>query len=776
MIILGNKVTTINYLDGNSLEAKVSTPFIEGLVKTSVNFEDGSNEDENYFISNNYAINKMKVASEETFSQIKDLYMPLKYKVMDKNFIPLGEFVPLKANKYSLGVVSEIETNLSHDIFRFNLLNTKWSNGSSLKAKDFAFGISKHLDVNNASSSSRYLYQYSDIKGIDEVFNSFKTEERDLDNNPNNGFYGLTKTANNFFLEASSKEEANEVTQKFYGLTEGPGIIYYDSVNNEEKSFIQFNLNHPNELFPSLLVSPAFMPLNQEWWYKQIGFDKPIWNFGYSENTFLSNGPYQLKKFDSLYGFEAEKNNYYRYANLVSSKKIQYRVTKEISTSLSNFNNDNVSYVFSNNKDGEIIRKNKKAKVYLNKSLTSPSTTFIVFNLNKTNSSNASLYYRDPNFRRAFFYAFNQNDYYNFQGINNLLGTTTFSPTRTFSYDNQDLIDYACDINYQHKNISQKESLEYYSLESRKNKLKENQLSKDPSVNIKLANYYWEIFLSDMEQLGLPLPSKEKPLNLTFATKDGQSDYIYHSLVHSLSNPALNFSQEVTFTLDVDPTASYWNKYHNTDDWDLTSQKISLDFLDSWNFLRVFNKKNNDRSINVSNSWTYWNGSDYSFDNNLYNNPNLARKLFNDGISSFYDNSNNFSMITYQGKELSKNVIDTVDNFMIFLLEKNNIFIKNHSELESFFTTKNSLINGISYYEYDSFQNQFQKLIIYLTLELIIKNSVPIIVVNNELSFSNPNHIYFEGNTLTGEKTWIIAFDWKKLKNDNYWKEVLKNV
>jgi len=122
---LGNKISTINYLNGDSLQSKISTPFIEGLIKTSVNFEDANEGEENYTISNNYAINRMKSVSEDNYEKIMNLYSPLEYKVLNTDFLEVDSFVPMEANKYSLGIASNIQTNANHDIYRFNLSNTK---------------------------------------------------------------------------------------------------------------------------------------------------------------------------------------------------------------------------------------------------------------------------------------------------------------------------------------------------------------------------------------------------------------------------------------------------------------------------------------------------------------------------------------------------------------------------------------------------------------------------------------------------------------------------
>jgi len=118
------------------------------------------------------------------------------------------------------------------------------------------------MDINNGSYASKYIYQNSNIKGIKEVFASFATDVRDLDDNPNNGFYGLTKKANAVFQKVNSVEEANKLTTETY-LKSGPGIIYYDALTSRENSFIQFNLNASNDLFPTLMATPAFMPLSQ---------------------------------------------------------------------------------------------------------------------------------------------------------------------------------------------------------------------------------------------------------------------------------------------------------------------------------------------------------------------------------------------------------------------------------------------------------------------------------------------------------------------------------
>ena len=781
---IGPAIGSMNYITGSGDVNRLTTPIVEGLVTTSVDFNDSTPGDDGYERSNAYAIGELeaKGGEAEVFAnQIQDLYSPLTYTQYDGSTIGTGtssEYTPPGSKYYALGATDEIVTNNDFTSFRFYIRDdSRWSNGDYVRAEDFVFAINKQMPLANGTASSYMLYDYSGIKGMSEAK---ENQNEDVDTSKDSITYGLSKSMRDLEIKVDSEEEANSDTSH--------GIIYYDAQDHgtvgADRSFVQFNLVAGNDTFPTMTNSAAYLPVNFTWWNEVIGYDSMLWEFGFSEDKILANGAYRVTRFDNSYGMTVEKNPYYHDVDAMSIENGQYRMVTEASTQISLFQNNYASYVQGTDANSKILADNEEVSSYIKPSFTPPTSRYLFFNLHKDNKTDSAIFTKDPNFRRAIYYSVDRTKYHTLAGYDRTLATSIFTPSRMYSDSDGDFVDFATQVGYSNNASVDSGStdpipLETWTLKDREEVLKNGidpAKDYDPNTNVDYANYYWEVFLNDMNQLGVDVP---QTIDLIYLTSNGDKDPILKTLQENLNDPDLVFASRINIIPKTQTSSAFWNSYYAADGYDLASIKWNPDFVDPWAMLSVFNLSQPSRKSNSTAEWNYWDGSDYSFSNDLYDDPELARKLFDDGVSSMYDETTNLDNIFVEPELLSKLEIATVADATAKINELVGYVVLDNTgttpaNLSDWF--KNSrvpLSDGLdkdAHYEF--FNDQSNKIFSYLLLEILLKDSAAVITMHNETSSSSPTRIIFGGDPLIGYYTMSVAFDFERISKNPYWKDI----
>ncbi len=780
---IGPSVGSMNYITGSGDVNRLTTPLIEGLVVSSVDFEDSAPGEQGYERSNAYAINALesKGGEAEIFAnEIKDLYAPITYTQYDGDTIGSGNtsvYTPSGSKYYALGATDEIVTNKDFTSFRFYIRDdSRWSNGDYVKAEDFVFAINKQMPFVNGTASSYMLYDYSGIKGMSAAE---ENQDEDVDTTKDSITYGLSKSMRDLEIKVDSEEEANNDTTH--------GIVYYDANNpgtiDADRSFIQFNLVAGNSSFPIMTNSAAYSPVNFTWWNEVIGYDSMLWNFGFSADKFLSNGAYKVTRFDNSYGMTVVKNPYFHGVDAMSIDSGQYRMVNEASTQISLFQNNYASQVQGTDANNKILADNEEVSSYIKPAFTPPTSRYLFFNLHKDNKTDAAIFTKDPNFRRAIFYSIDRTKYHTLAGYDRTLATSIFTPSRMYSDEDGDFVDFATEVSYSNQatvaNGDDPIALETWTLDDRSEVLKNGMTSEkeyDPNTNIDYANYYWNEFLNDMQQLGVSVP---QTIDLIYLTSNGDKDPILKTLQENLNDPDLDFASRINIIPKTQTASAFWNSYYAADGYDISSIKWNPDFADPWAMLSVFNISQPSRNSNATAEWTYWDGSDYTFDDDLYNDPQLARELFDDGVSSMYDGTTNLENIFIEPELLSKlqisstaDAIDKINELVGYVVMDNTGATP--ADLSAWFqNSRVSLPDGLdkdTHYEF--FNETDNKIFSYLLMEILLKDSAAAITMHNETSSSSPTRIIFGGDPLIGYYTMSAAFDFERISKNPYWKDI----
>ncbi len=782
--MIGPAIGSMNYITGAGDVNRMTTPIVEGLVIPSVDFEDATEDDTNYERSNAYAINALQAKggqAQEFANEIQTLFAPLTYTKYDGATIGEGtslEYVPPGSKYYTLGAADEIATNADFTSFRFYIRDdSRWSNGDYVKAEDFVFAINKQMPLTNGTASSYMLYDYSGIKGMSEAK---ENQDEDIDTSENSITYGLSKAMRDLEIKVDSEQEANKDTTH--------GIIYRDVANRgtvgAERAFIQFNLVAGNDNFPTMTNSAAYSPVNFTWWNQKIGYDSMLWDFGFSADKILANAAYRVTRFDNSYGMTVEKNPYYHGINAMSIETAQYRMVAEASTQISLFQNNYASSVQGTDANSKILADNKEVSSYIKSSFTPPTTRYLFFNMHRENQTDASIFLKDPNFRRALFYSIDRTKYHTLAGYERTLATSIFTPSRMYSDDDGDFIDFATQVSYVNdaslaSDPSDTISLETWNLEDRTDVLKNGITSEkdyDPNTNTDYANYYWNLFLDDMEQLGVSVP---QTIDLIYLTNNGDKDPILKTLQENLNDSNLVFASRINIVPRTQTSAAFWNSYYAADGYDLSSIKWNPDFADPWAMLSTLNLLQPTRKSNATAEWSYWDGSDHSFDDDLYSDPQLARSLFNDGVSSFYDGTANLKNLFIEPELAAKlnitsatDAINKINQLVSFVIYDNTN--ETPTNLADWFqNSREFLLNGLNKdAHYEFFNSTDNKLFTYLILEILLKDSAAAIPMHNETSSASPTRVVFMGDPLIGYYSMSAAFDFERISKNPIWKDI----
>ena len=174
------------------------------------------------------------------------------------------------------------EWDISEDgmVYTFTIRSdAKWSDGTDLTAYDFEYAWKRVLDPEFASRASNKMYPY--IKNAEKYF----------------------------------KGEA---------AIEDVGIVAIDDKT------LEITLETPTSFILSIMATWTYYPVNQA-----VVSENPDWTK--NPDTYISNGPFKLVKYNLGDELILEKNEYYWDADAVSLGRIVFKFIPELSTALSAF-------------------------------------------------------------------------------------------------------------------------------------------------------------------------------------------------------------------------------------------------------------------------------------------------------------------------------------------------------------------------------------------------------------------------------------------------------
>ncbi len=743
---------------------------------------------------------------------------------------------------YAYGVADAIYTNPKFTTFRFRLRDGSLDDGVStwetwndngekrndrVSAADVAFGMSRQIPA-MYGSSSRYMYtSIAKLKGSDEAaaadknygitdvgryyvdngvdgerdLNSVSTDDwRDLDAI----YYGLAPDKEEPDYSRENTIFKDVEIQNFDGTPGDSGITYHDPEGYEDKavelgsddySYIEFNTYDGFDTFPTMMASTGFWPINWEWFVKTIGrpgFDE-LNEFGTSADTILSNGAQRVTEFDNLYGYTTVKNESYYDKDLVTAEKTSFRMVAEASTQVAMFENGDATYVLGSDANTKSIMDSEEAYSWLPEKFTKPANKFMFFNLGtdrlKTRSETAK-FTSDPNFRRAFTYAFDTNVYHELNSTDTAYAVSTFEPAGMYTdASGNDLVDYMTDTTFTNQGndvLGSDEQLEYFDYNARKEAVVNgvDLSSDDPTKSYELADYYFQVFLDDMSELGVDVP---KTITLKYLTSVGPNDPFIKTIQQQISTH--KFLGEYTIELEIEQVAAgTFFGYYYAGDYDLASIQWSGDYLDSWANIGIFNLSENSRGGNSTGGWNFWDGSDYTFDDSTYDDPEKARELFNDGFAQFYegDNANLTSLefVANPDRYDGTTVFDTytstqfesvADQLWTAALGDNGISSWTPGTAVADTNAEDST-SGINYNKHteDIWSKADLKLASNILFETILKDGSATITGTTESRSISPSRALLEGDPIIGYEARTFSFDVTKAKG--FWRDVNREL
>jgi oligopeptide transport system substrate-binding protein len=222
---------------------------------------------------------------------------------------PQGQIEPSIAESYT---VSD-----DHLVWTFKLRDAKWSNGEQVTAQDFEYSWKSTLSPETAAS---YAYQLYYIKN-GKAFNSSIHKD---------GKYYYPK------VDASGKPVTDAAGNPVPDLTKpfDPESVGVKAIDDKT---LQVTLEAPTPYFISLLAFPTYFPIN-----KKLDQSNPNW--AKSADTYVSNGPFRITKWEHNHVIEVEKNPYYWDRDKVKLDKIVFDMIADNTTEMMMFENGELDW------------------------------------------------------------------------------------------------------------------------------------------------------------------------------------------------------------------------------------------------------------------------------------------------------------------------------------------------------------------------------------------------------------------------------------------------
>ncbi len=755
---------------------------------------------------------------------------------------------------FAYGAADAIYTNEEYSAFRFRMRDgslddgvstwSSWSGGEAdrVSAGDVAFAFSTQLSSMYGSGGSYMYTSVANLKGSAEAIAADTLDSSDSRRYINSEGemlnqkdikdwtaqdavdYGVARTET-YGVEQSINFD--EEFQTFDG-DNSVGIVYHDpydldedlpvEVGSSDYSYVDFTPNIGSDTMPTMMASTGFWPVNWEWFISELGrpTSDNVSRFGTSEDTILSNGAQEVTHFDNLYGYSTVKNENYYDADLVTVKKGSYRMIAEASTQVAMFEDEQATYIDGDDTNNRTIQDSEETSSWLPSKLTKPSTKYMYFNLGSdrqdknisdTVKDNAK-YTSDPNFRRAFWYLFDANVYHQLNSINTSNPVTTFeNPGMYVDSNGNDFVTYMTDVTYVNKGMESdttdvsSQQLEYYTYQDRIDATNGVDLGLDtPTRSESLADYYFDIFINDMNTLGVKLP-EDKTFRLKYLTQVGSMDPYIKTLQQVTTSHIFNGGYKIEIEIDTVTSGTYTAEA-KAGDYDLTASSWGPDYLDSWSNIGIFNMSETSRGSNATAGWNMWDGSDYSFKKGTYGstkNDALARELFNDGFVQFFEGDNaNITSVEYNATPEKYAVESLLGDQYSWgdSMESTSTFQGDISEIWNVVLSDNGIDNwtpgkavansdgyglqskttGISYNDHtaDIWSDPIKKMSLNILFEVILKDGAPIIIGSTETGSVSPTRSLLEGDPVTGYPSRTFAFD--ITKSSSYWKPVKNDL
>ena len=214
--------------------------------------------------------------------------------------------------------------------YTFTLRNgLKWSNGTTLTAKDFVFSWLKQMSTDATNGYSFIMTDYI-VNGAEYLDNKAKAED--------------------------------------------VGVKALDDKTLEVK------LKQPTPYFVRLTVLPMFFPLNEEYVKSQGA------NYGLKADNMIYCGPYTLSAYDPASGSTLKKNDSYWDAANVKVPNVSVRIIKEQATALNAYKSGELSRVVLSSSDVPAMKSSAEFS-----STSEFRTTYLQYNLTNKAVSNKNI-------------------------------------------------------------------------------------------------------------------------------------------------------------------------------------------------------------------------------------------------------------------------------------------------------------------------------------------------------------------------------------------------
>jgi len=548
-----------------------------------------------------------------------------------------------------------------------------------------------------------------------------------------------------------------------------PGVVY-----DNQKMSVKYNLSQPTPYFHTIFLQNPFYAINEEWWNEN---NVSSFTFGMNNIDYLSNGAFGVESFNSSYGVIYEKNPYYYAQDIVVVDSWILRIVSEASTASELFNSGYSTVANVDAASLEAITQDPESSRFIKPEYSSPISKMFIFNLNPGNEANPReyknlgktptnvsdcdpvVYYSNANFRRAMYYGIDWTVKNELSGQPNTWTAGSFVPMNMGNYnDGIEQMDYLTFGNAQSYSqpISLTETIEFevvaYTKEEKMDALTGDTIvpSQGAYFSAQVANYYWAKFLTDLTTSDLPHPTPNDPLELTYVSRNANTDATYKAFNVAVSDSSLDFANSIVINPITVPGSAYWSYYYGANDWDVMDVGWLPDFQDPWTYFYMFNEYDYNRYSNASGGWTYLEGTSQElydaigYDWHAEGVVDGLNEMTSTEINWYFQDSSLFN--EYDLKTLYDDLMADGEIGGIPIIEDTNsdgIFDR---------------FNAGNLFLLDSGSNNSTRYEIYLIMELTMKYGVPIIPMVNENYQSIASRLIF--SQLSYTKTMDLTFSY----------------
>lgn len=637
-----NRKDNLNYTTSSGEVTRIALNFQEGIVTNNITDLASQN-----LINDKSAWGDEELRSEyESFIE-KEAIKRVEDINDDRGTETEIEGQELSLNGFKFSIVDEGWVNTNNTEFKFFMReDLEWSTGEKIKPSDFGFALYNILNAREASAARYMSSKYIDLKNT-SIWEKHQNEA--ISNDEDEDWEILEKL---FF------DEANPTKNVITGSANKGNKSEAAFVFNNDEGWLKYQTNSPNPEFASLLQNPTFLPVNQVWLQNR---NMTVRDMGTSANKLSTYGAFNVSKFDPAYGVELIKNENYHNKDLIPSNSMLFRTIKEQSTQLSMFKSGELSAFHPDEvTDKSTLINDSTGRKFADWQLGNPTTRYMLFNLAPNNERPSAKYYKNENFRKALFYAFDRSIWSAISGNERAVPTTTITPSNFSSFKDitndeteRTIVDYTynakIDINQKEKYLNafdEEARLKILNTEQKDlDKMNyergttegESTNSSDPSTDLELSQYFWDLFLLDMEAINVSIP--DGGIELEYLTENGDSDTVIQALRQSLAKT------DIPVTIKIETIVGSSVPAWRAGNYDMIEIGWNPDIASPWGSLSIYNGVDLQRNFNLSVAWNFWTGSWHTY-GNTYEEDQLEKIYQNwsfDGLfkpTSFKPSSN----------------------------------------------------------------------------------------------------------------------------------------